>query len=113
LAQAGYALAEAKIRYRARAATPGGPVRRRGFFTAIAAAVAAVEMAPHGLTFSPHACILCGFERDLSPWGWDERTVMRCADKAGCQARQINALLGTRTPWQERTGTVMAKGKRT
>jgi hypothetical protein len=88
-------------------------IGRRGFFTAIGAAVVAIKAAPSGLTFSPHACILCGFDHDLSPWGWNERTVMRCADKAGCQARQINALLGTRTLWQERTGTVMAKGKRT
>jgi hypothetical protein len=90
-------------------------IGRRGFFTAIGAAVVAIKAAPseQPVVFSSHACILCGFERDLSPWGGEGRLVMRCADKSGCQARQINALLGTRTLWQERTGTIMAKGKRT
>lgn len=39
-------------------------------------------------------CVLCGFERDLSPWG-GPTLILRCSDKSGCQARQINKLLGT------------------
>ncbi len=91
-------------------------IGRRGFFTAVGAAVAAIKAAPSSEQpiFSPYACVLCGFDKMLKPW--EERVhpgVMRCADRMGCQSRQIDALLGTHTPWQERTGVVMAKGKRT
>jgi hypothetical protein len=86
---------------------------RRSFFTAIGAAVAAVKVAPAEAAFPSDACVLCGFDHDLKSWGnVVGPVVMRCADKGGCQARQINALLGDRTLWQERTGVVMAKGER-
>jgi hypothetical protein len=96
-------------------------IGRRGFFTAIGAAVAAVKAAPlaeadgERLVISLDACILCGFDgggqpNQIKPWGGDGQA-MRCADAKSCQDRQVNALLGTRTLWQERTGTVMAKGK--
>lgn len=90
-------------------------IGRRGFFTAVGAAVAAIKAAPaeQPVVFSSDACVLCGFEHMLSPWGsLAHPGVMRCTDRMGCQSRQINALLGTRTPWQERTGTIMAKGRR-
>lgn len=95
-------------------------IGRRGFFTAIGAALAtakAVQAASPdapAIVFSPHACVLCGFDKMLKPWGNRVHSnVMRCADQSGCQSRQIDAILGTLTPWQKRTGVVMAKGKRT
>jgi hypothetical protein len=84
-------------------------VNRRGFFTVVGAAVAAAHASDEPIAVSPNTCILCGFGERLKPWG--PHNVMRCTDSSGCQARQINALLGTRTPWQERTGVVVAKGK--
>ena len=90
-------------------------IGRRSFFTAIGAAVAAVKTAPseQPVVFSSDACILCGFWNGLSPWGSIIHPgVMRCSDKTACQARQIDALLGTLTPWQKKTGVVVARGKR-
>lgn len=88
---------------------------RRSFFTVIGAAVASIKAAPAAQpVFSSHACILCGFENNLTSWcSTSHPGVVRCTDRSGCQARQINALLGTQTLWQERTGVIMAKGKRT
>jgi len=87
----------------------GAPVvSRRGFFTAIGAAVAATKS--DGIQLPSDACILCGFDHDLKPWG--SYRAMRCIDSSGCQCRQINALLGMRTPWQKRTSIVKAKGVR-
>ena len=102
-------------------------IGRRDFFTAIGTTIAALKMASPAmaeaaelpvpcLVISRDHCILCGFDQRLTSWAGEmadhpHADVMRCTDRASCQARQINALLGTRTPWQTRTGIVVANGE--
>lgn len=91
---------------------------RRVFFK-LGAMFGLVTLRPAPALPPADCCVLCGYDRHLKTWRtgqgfrWDSKReaflpvtnklqpqpgdLLRCADATGCQARQMNALMGTET----------------